>query len=165
MRLVNLIPLKEIDFRNQDQFDDYVKQHSLRPDTKVTIAGKVTTAGQASKNSEPVKGTSVFGKDKGGSVFGDTPSKVNHPTEALPKEIYAKMDTEDSDSGEFNYVSTSDGSIKYGIADEGGKYYVTLGTEEGEILKSFGKTKDAGEAAQIFMKNLDAVKSKYKLDV
>lgn len=70
MKLVNLIPLKEIDFRNQDQFDDYQKKHSLRPDTKVTIAGKPTTAGQAAKNSEPVKGASVFGKDSGGSVFG-----------------------------------------------------------------------------------------------
>ena len=75
MKLVNLIPLKEIDFRNQDQFDDYVKNHELRPDTKVTIAGKFTTAGQAAKNSEPVKGTSVFGKDKGGSVFGGDKSK------------------------------------------------------------------------------------------
>lgn len=70
MKLVNLVPLKEIDFRNQDQFDDYIKQHELRPDTKVTIAGKVTTAGQAAKNSKPVKGKSVFGKNKGGSVFG-----------------------------------------------------------------------------------------------
>ena len=75
------------------------------------------------------------------------------------------MDNEDSDAGEMDYLSSTDGSIKYGIAKEGDKYYVTLGTEEGEILKSFGKTKDAGEAAQIFMKNLDAVKSKYNLDV
>ncbi len=72
MKLVNLVPLKEIDFRNQDQFDNYIKQHELRPDTKVTIAGKTTTAGQAAKNSEPVKGSSVFGKDKGGSVFAKT---------------------------------------------------------------------------------------------
>jgi hypothetical protein len=93
------------------------------------------------------------------------PKKINNPTEALPKEIYAKMDNEDSDAGEMDYLSSTDGSIKYGIAKEGNKYYVTLGTEEGEILKSFGKTKDAGEAAQIFMKNLDAVKSKYNLDV
>ena len=71
MKLVNLIPLKEIDFRNQDQFDDYQKQHSLRPDTKVTIAGKVTTAGKAAQKSEPTKGSSVFGKDKGGDVFGN----------------------------------------------------------------------------------------------
>jgi hypothetical protein len=377
MKLVNLIPLKEIDFRNQDQFDDYVKQHSLRPDTKVTINGKVTTAGQAAQQSKDkaVKGTSVFGKDKGGSVFGgdkskakqaDTPSKpepkestnwsfgalsgpagwvaanagthaglkpdlsykdrddflgtwadenlidlnkvadaisnkklkftdiataangnpgnkytkdiaskyplepkdfekypkkaqpeegsiesltsykklanfyktnkdkldknyvddikgqigalkylesdykrgdadweevlvayeelqdlikkamsksgstklssmipnstspskkINNPTEALPKEIYNKMSTTDNEVGEFNFLSTNDGEIMYGIAKEDGKYYVTLGNENGEILKSFGKTKDAGEAAQIFMKNLNAVKSKYKLDL
>jgi hypothetical protein len=75
MKLVNLVPLKEIDFRNQDQFDAYIKQHELRPATKVTIAGKVTTAGKAAQNSEPAKGASVFGKDKGSSVFsksGDT---------------------------------------------------------------------------------------------
>jgi hypothetical protein len=69
MKLINLIPLKEIDFKNQDQFDAYIKQHELRPATKVTIAGKVTTAGQAAKDSEPTKGSSVFGKDSGGSVF------------------------------------------------------------------------------------------------
>ena len=77
MKLVNLIPLKEIDFRNQDAFDAYQKQHQLRPDTKVTIAGKPTTAGQAAQQSKDkaVKGTSVFGKDKGGSVFGGDKSK------------------------------------------------------------------------------------------
>jgi len=67
MKLVNLIPLKEIDFRNQDAFDAYIKKHDIRPSTKVTIAGKTTTAGQAAKQSAaPVKGTSVFGGDKKG---------------------------------------------------------------------------------------------------
>jgi hypothetical protein len=65
MKLVNLIPLKEIDFKNQDQFDAYSKEHELRPATKVTIAGKVTTAGQASQKTTTVKGTSVFGKSAG----------------------------------------------------------------------------------------------------
>jgi hypothetical protein len=65
MKLVNLIPLREMDFRNQAAFDSYQKQHTLRPDTKVTIAGKTTTAGQASQSSEPVKGTSVFGGNDG----------------------------------------------------------------------------------------------------
>lgn len=64
MRLINLTPLHEIDFRNQAAFDTYNKQHKLRPDTKVNIAGKNTTAGQAAQNSKPVKGTSVFGGDK-----------------------------------------------------------------------------------------------------
>ena len=102
MRLVNLIPLKEIDFRNQDQFDDYVKQHSLRPDTKVTIAGKVTTAGQAVQNSEPVKGSSVFGKDKGGDVFSKEKSKYDDneywkDDEYSDTQGYVDSDDEDSE--------------------------------------------------------------------
>ena len=64
MRLIDLTPLHEIDFRNQAAFDTYNKQHKLRPDTKVNIAGKNTTAGQAAQSSTPVKGTSVFGNDK-----------------------------------------------------------------------------------------------------
>ena len=64
MRLINLIPLQEIDFPSQGAFDRYNKQHKLRPDTKVVVAGRVTTAGRASQNSpSPVKGTSVFGGD------------------------------------------------------------------------------------------------------
>jgi hypothetical protein len=64
MRLINLIPLQEIDFPNQRAFDSYNKVHKLRPDTKVVVAGRVTTAGRASQNSpSPVKGTSVFGGD------------------------------------------------------------------------------------------------------
>jgi hypothetical protein len=60
MKLVDLIPLQEIDFASQKAFDTYSKNHKLRPTTKVKIAGKTTTAGQASK----IKGTSVFGGDK-----------------------------------------------------------------------------------------------------
>ena len=64
MKLVDLIPLKEIDFSSQKAFDTYSKNHKLRPTTKVKIAGKTTTAGQASK----VKGTSVFGVTKDKSI-------------------------------------------------------------------------------------------------
>ena len=76
MRLINLIPLHEIDFPSQAAFDTYSKNHKLRPDTKVVVAGRVTTAGRAAQNSPTsVKGTSVFGKDKGSDVFGGkTPS-------------------------------------------------------------------------------------------
>ena len=64
MRLINLTPLHEIDFPSQAAFDTYSKNHKLRPDTKVNIAGKNTTAGKAAQSSTPVKGTSVFGGDK-----------------------------------------------------------------------------------------------------
>ena len=64
MRLIDLTPLHEIDFPNQRAFDSYNKVHKLRPDTKVVVAGRVTTAGRAAQNSpSPVKGTSVFGGD------------------------------------------------------------------------------------------------------
>lgn len=63
MKLVNLIPLNEIDFPNQKSFDAYNKKHKLRPDTEVTVAGRKTTAGRAALNTNPVKGTSVFGND------------------------------------------------------------------------------------------------------
>ena len=59
MRLINLMPLQEIDFPNQRAFDQYNKIHKLRPDTEVTVAGRKTTAGRAAK----VGGTSVFGND------------------------------------------------------------------------------------------------------
>jgi|688.fasta_scaffold1000007_1 hypothetical protein len=124
---------------------------------------------QSTKSTGSSSNGNIFGKPKKlepKSTSTSTPAKkVNHISDALPKEIYAKMDNEDSDAGEMDYLSTKDGAIKYGIAKEGDKYYVTLGTEEGEIIKSFGKTKDAGEAVQIFMKNLDMVKSKVKLDM
>jgi hypothetical protein len=55
MRLIDLTPLHEIDFRNQAAFDTYNKQHKLRPDTKVNIAGKNTTAGQAAQSSKPTQ--------------------------------------------------------------------------------------------------------------
>jgi hypothetical protein len=123
MKLVNLIPLKEIDFKNQDQFDAYIKQHELRPSTKVTIAGKTTTAGQAAKNSEPVKGTSVFGKDSGGSVFGKTGGQAPTPKVNLPKNASQLDDTHaenvsttlNKEAGLGGYAQTDDnsGAIMY----------------------------------------------------
>jgi hypothetical protein len=67
MRLINLMPLQEIDFPNQRAFDQYNKIHKLRPDTEVTVAGRKTTAGRAAK----VGGTSVFGNDDKLKKYGD----------------------------------------------------------------------------------------------
>ena len=63
MKLVDLIPLQEIDFPNQKAFDAYNKQHKLRPSTKVNIAGKQTTAGAAAQKSTSTKGSNIFGGD------------------------------------------------------------------------------------------------------
>jgi len=127
MKLVNLIPLHEIDFKNQDAFDSYQKQHKLRPDTKVTIAGKPTTAGQAAKNNEPTKGASVFGKDSGASVFGKTtpttPKVSDKPKAEKSKYDDAEYwkDDEKSDSLGGYYDSDDeddDDDYGYGYDDE-----------------------------------------------
>ena len=102
MKLVNLIPLKEIDFRNQDAFDAYTKQHDLRPDTKVKIAGKTTTAGKAAQKSASVKGTSVFGKDGGNKVFGTKKRydvTFGDPESGAAKAIYDKEFQKQKQSG------------------------------------------------------------------
>lgn len=121
MKLVNLIPLKEIDFKNQDQFDAYIKQHELRPSTKVTIAGKVTTAGQAAKNSEPTKGSSVFGKDSGGSVFGKTggasAKNSNDDIESLTSykdfDTFFKANSDKLNKNDLAYIEDEIGALKY----------------------------------------------------
>jgi len=45
-----LYPINELDFKSQDAFNVYNKQHKLRQNTKVNIGGKQTTAGKASEN-------------------------------------------------------------------------------------------------------------------
>ena len=82
MKLVDLIPLKEIDFSSQKAFDTYRKNHKLRPTTKVKIAGKTTTAGEASK----AKGTSVFGKD---TATDEVDPKVKKELDAIRKQMVA----------------------------------------------------------------------------
>ena len=72
MKLVDLIPLKEIDFTNQKAFDAYNQKHQLRPDTKVTIAGKVTTAGKAAQAAHKVLKNS-YEMDE--AVYGGEPKK------------------------------------------------------------------------------------------
>lgn len=91
MRLVNLIPLNEIDFPNQRAFDDYNRIHKLRPDTEVTVAGRKTTAGRASQNSKPVGGSDVFSKS----------DDDMHPRlKDLYKQRFGNEEPTDNDGGE-----------------------------------------------------------------
>jgi hypothetical protein len=101
MRLINLIPLQEIDFPNQRAFDQYNKVHKLRPDTKVVVAGRVTTAGRASQNSPtPVKGTSVFGNAQNNPAqsFNTKVSKMtdNNAHSAAAVELAIYMDDKEA---------------------------------------------------------------------
>ena len=159
MRLINLTPLHEIDFRNQAAFDSYNKIHKLRPDTKVNIAGKNTTAGQASQ----VKGTSVFGGDKTPDASLNGTSALNKPKS---KDLVSSVENHlNKASGGEGYAQIDDGSgaIAYNMGDgdmptytlymgkEGSKHRVTLeptyGNDpkklQGNIDKSFDKVQDA----------------------
>lgn len=56
--------LSELEFTNQASFDAYSKNHKVKPDTKVKIGGKETTAGDASKRPGMLQklGAKLFGK-------------------------------------------------------------------------------------------------------
>ena len=175
MKLINLIPLKEIDFSSQGAFDTYSKAHKLRPDTKVKIAGKTTTAGQASK----VKGTSVFGGDKKPDASLNGISTLN---KAKPEDLVPSVENHlNKVSGGNGYAQIDDGSgaIVYNMGDgdmptytlymgkEFGKHRVSLeptyGNDpkklQGKIDKSFDNPKDAikfmGDVAKKHRKELE----------
>lgn len=58
--------LNELEFTNQASFDAYKKRHKMKPDTQVKIAGKETTAGEASKDKGLLQklGAKLFGKSE-----------------------------------------------------------------------------------------------------
>lgn len=82
MKLRNLIKVNELDFSSQAEFDNYKKNHKMRPSTKVNIAGKQTTVANASKGDGK---SNVFGK------------KTNNPTKTKGSSVYDTADVQ-SDS-------------------------------------------------------------------
>jgi hypothetical protein len=144
MKLKDLLPINEIEFRNQKEFDKYSQKHDLRPDTKVKIAGKTTTAGQAAKdstkNSKPAKGKSIFGK--GSSVFGSASNKGKGNSEF--EASYDLDDVADDIKGSLD-VSDKDGKELQKRLQKGekGKYNQTSETG-GEIVFSNGDTYEVG---------------------
>lgn len=171
MKLKDLLPINEIEFRNQKEFDKYSEKHDLRPDTKVKIAGKTTTAGQAAKdstkNSKPAKGTSVFGK--GSSVFGSTPKKgkgndefeASYDLDDVADDIKGSLDVSDKDGkelqkrlekgekGKYNQTSETGGEIVFANGDryevggtQDGPYPVTKKSNSGEDKSLMRKIKD-----------------------
>ena len=179
MKLINLIPLQEIDFPSQGAFDTYSKNHKLRPDTKVVVAGRVTTAGRAAQNSPtPVKGTSVFGGNKKSDASLNGISTLN---KVKPKDLESSVTNHlNKISGGKGYTQKDEGgAIAYNMGNgdtptytlymgkEGNKHRVTLeptyGNDpkklQGKIDKSFDKAEDAinymGDIAKKHRKELE----------
>jgi len=164
MRLVDLMPLQEIDFPNQRAFDQYNKIHKLRPDTEVTVAGRKTTAGRASLNSKDIKGTSVFGKQ---NTPKDLESSVeNHLNRVTGGNGYAQKE-DGSGAIIYNMGDGDNPTYTLYMGKEGDKHRVTLeptyGNDpkklQGKIDKSFDKVQDAvnfmGDVAKRYRKELE----------
>jgi hypothetical protein len=137
MKLVDLIPLQEIEFSTQKAFDTYNKQHKLRPTTKVKIAGKETTAGQAAK----VKGTSVFGdKTKVDTKKYDASGETDYFEEydKLPDNIKDLMDRYLNDADDYDYKRLQ--NIQKEFEKEGWTFDFGLDAEPYE-LKPLKKSK------------------------
>ena len=70
--------LQELEFTHQASFDAYRKNHKMRPDTRVKIAGKETTVKDASKEKSLLQkiGAKLFGKKDKNVQYKDTEREV-----------------------------------------------------------------------------------------
>ena len=106
--------IKELKFKSQDDFEKYDKKHNMRPDTKVNIAGKDTTVGQAVDVGGPAHPNVKKGEPKK-----DEPKK-----EPSKPKVVAPMDnpydnTEKDDLQTFNvFVDGHDKPMKVKASDE-----------------------------------------------
>ena len=157
MKLVNLIPIKEIDFPSQKAFDAYNKQHDLRPTTKVKIAGKTTTAGKAAEKSTNIKGTPVFGND---SV------NKSQNLQKVYKDLRDKIDTNSGDGSALKprlnsmsrgtYTKTSNTSGEIYFPDSDDTFFLQ---QDGDMVKA---TKKRQSPDEISKKIKDNIKQKSK---
>lgn len=112
--------LQELEFGTQKSFDTYKKSHNMRPDTKVKIAGKETTAGAASKKSTPTtKGTSVFGGDKSKASSTSSQSFTKMNSKQIQKSF------EDYIEKNHPKVAEKWGDINGNIESKSGRYQLT----------------------------------------
>jgi hypothetical protein len=105
--------LNELEFGTQKAFDSYQKQHDMRGDTQVTVAGKKMSVNQAVKQSDDkaLKGGPVFGNNKGGEVFGKKSNNIKtykSLEKELPKTLEDMGYTSDYDSGNMKHTYTKD---------------------------------------------------------
>lgn len=74
--------ISEIEFKSQEDFDDYKTKHKMRSTTKVNIGGKETTVGKASIKAEPktsgtVDWSSVLKKSRAGTGRRGIPGEIS----------------------------------------------------------------------------------------
>jgi hypothetical protein len=156
--------LNELEFGTQKAFDAYQKQHDMRGSTQVTVAGKKMSVSQAAKQSKDpaIKGSSVFGNNKGGEVFGkkststddDDDTGVGWGPGSSPEEKerlnqigqLSKVSNKVEDyinkvSGGSGYSQVNDDDvIEYNMAMDSPTYTMYIGNEDGEHRVSINST-------------------------
>ena len=119
--------LQELEFTNQASFDAYKDNHKLKPDTKVKIAGKETTAADASKKPGMLQklGAKLFGKKEEPTIpkldpknplnkkgiydpILSDPEKYKH----LIPDVQAAIDTDPTGAATAKHIATKKASAK-----------------------------------------------------
>ena len=99
--LIKESKLKEMDFKDQAAFDKYQSKHNMRKSTKVSIAGKDTTAGEAGGDKK------TKGKPK--------TKKVEKHTSKKFKKLAIPVMNDMLDDAIENYDSDFDEWVEFGL--------------------------------------------------
>ena len=140
--------IKEIDFKDQAAFDAYNKKHKMRKSTKVNVAGKDTTAGDAEKKDK--KSTKDIEKQTMSAADAESLAKL-----VIEKDYKVVTQALIDESKIPNFVAMID-SLIYGTArTTAAGASKLLGEEvERERLSSSGLMDYAGDAIQQTFKGL-----------
>ena len=80
--LISEAKLRELEFADQEGFKKYSSKHKVNPSTKVTIGGKQTSAGQASKSSSGGAATKKY-REVSSEDLGDILSNLDQESQDM----------------------------------------------------------------------------------
>jgi len=141
--------LHELDFKDKAAFNAYSAKHNIKPDTKVTIGGVETTAGEAEAeedgtlSKEEAEGVSNYMDGKYGvdvqiaktlekgiigegdkehlkNLQNDVNTFLKNPTQENAKKLVEKYDLATNASGEKLYIQSIPGNGKYAFGNPSG---------------------------------------------
>lgn len=141
--------LQELEFTHQASFDAYKKTHKMRPDTKVTIAGKETTVGDASKKPG-------FLQKLGAKLFGKKEEPIEMP-KLDPKNPINKLKIWNDKRGSYMSVGKAlESPDKYPHLAAKIQSLIDIDPKGEEAQKKLDKEKKQKKAAAIRKKEWDA---------
>ena len=111
--------IREIDFKNQAAFDAYNKKHKMRKSTKVKIAGKDTTAGDAEKS-----------RDKGDDIEKQTMDAAKKANQKMEIDVLNKQ----AEKGDGAQIDTEYGTVTWTDGDPDEDSFIAT-NEDGEEVE------------------------------